>query len=92
MEIKNICDFRAAMRHGKYAWPGGYPCYFITSDGEALSFEAAKSNRRYILESIANGCNDGWRIIGVDINWEDGNLFCAHNGKQIESAYGESHA
>lgn len=89
MRIKNICDFRAAMRHGPYAWPGGYPCYFVTSDGEALSFDSARSNRRNILESIANGWNDGWNIIGMGVNWEDSNLFCAHNGKQIESAYGE---
>jgi hypothetical protein len=89
MRIKTIADFRAAMRHGQYAWPGGYPCFFITSDGAALSFEAAKQERRMILESLALGLNDGWNIIAMDINWEDSFLHCEHTGKPIESAYGE---
>jgi len=33
MKIETISDFRKAMRHGPYAWPGGYPCYFIMGDG-----------------------------------------------------------
>jgi len=92
MHIKTISDFRAAIRNGAYAWPGGYPCYFITNDGEALSFEAAKQERLNIIDSIANHLNDGWRIVGVDINWEDGELFCCHTGKRIESAYAEEEA
>jgi hypothetical protein len=35
MEIKTISEFRAAMRHGQYAWTGGYNCFFVLSDGEA---------------------------------------------------------
>ena len=89
MQINSISEFRKAMRHGPYAWPGGYPCYFITSDGAALSFDAAKQEKRNILDSIANGHNDGWRIVGMDINWEDSSLYCDHTGKPIESAYGE---
>ena len=27
-----------------YAWLGGYPRYFITSDGAALSFKTAQEN------------------------------------------------
>jgi hypothetical protein len=89
MEIKSISDFRKAMRNGPYAWPGGYPCYFITSDGAALSFKAVKQELRNILEAIAHKKNDGWRVIGFDINYEDENLFCDHTGEHIESAYGE---
>lgn len=93
MDISTISDFRRAMRHGKHAWPGGYPCYFITADGAALSFEAAKSERRQIIASIAGDCrNDGWRIVAMNINWEDSELVCDHTGKPIESAYGESQA
>ena len=87
MEIKSISDFRKAMRHGQYAWPGGYPCFFITSDGEALSFRAAKAETRNILYSLANKLDDGWRVIGLAINYQDGNLFCCHIGERIESAY-----
>lgn len=84
-----ISDFRRDMRNGPYAWPGGYPRYFVTHDGEALSFDAAKANRRLVLEAIRDLDNSGWRIVGADINWEDGALYCADSGKRIPSAYGE---
>lgn len=87
MYIKNVSDFRAAIRNGAYAWPGGYPLYFITFDGAALSFEAAKANKRLIIESIARHINDGWQIIGMDVNWEDKELVCDHTNQPIECAY-----
>ncbi len=90
MNINSISDFRKAMRHGPYAWPGGYPCYFVTSDGAALSFKAAKAERRYILEALRdNDKHCGWHVCGVDINWEDGELTCDHTGEHIESAYAD---
>ena len=89
MRINSVSDFRRAMRHGKYAWPGGYPCYFIADDCQPISFESAKENRRQIIDSIANQHNDGWRIIALDINFDDSELFCAHSGLRIESAYSE---
>ena len=89
MLINSISDFRSAMRHGPYAWPGGYPCYFVTSDGAALSFEAARKERRNILESIAHRLNDGWCVIGLDVNYEDNQLYCDHTNERIPSAYGE---
>lgn len=89
MEIKTISDFRAAVRNGAYAWPGGYPLYFVTADGAALSFKAAKAERRNILEAIRdNDARSGWRICGVDVNWEDTDLTCDHTNEKIESAYG----
>lgn len=89
MNINSISDFRKAIRNGEYAWPGGYPCYFITSDGAALSFDAVRRELRNILESIANKANDGWRIVALEINWEDAALYCEHTGQKIESAYGD---
>ena len=88
MRINSVSDFRKAMRHGPYAWPGGYPCYFVTSDGAALSFKAAKEERRNIIDSIANRYDDGWRVVGVDVNYEDSALYCDHTGERIGSAYG----
>jgi hypothetical protein len=79
------------IRNGKYAWPGGYPMYFVTNDGEALSFEAVKENYREILSAIKNKDNSGWRVVGIDVNWEDENLCCCHTGDKIESAYGENY-
>jgi hypothetical protein len=73
-----------------YAWPGGYPRFFITSDGEALSFAAAAANADIIRQAIADGDSGGWRPVACGINWEDSNLYCAHSNAPIESAYGES--
>lgn len=90
MTIETISDFRRAIRNGPYAWPGGYPLFFITADGAALSFAAAKAERRNILEAIRdNAGGSGWRVCAMDINWEDAELFCDHTGKRIESAYAE---
>lgn len=87
MLINSVSDFRRAYRHGPYAWPGGYPCFFVTDDGAALSFEAVRENRRAILESIAHKQRDGWRVVALEINYEEPDLECVHTGKRIESAY-----
>lgn len=89
MQINTVHDFRRAIRNGAYAWPGGYPLYFVTSDGAALSFDAAKHNRRYILQAIAHRNDRTWRVVGMDVNWEDTGLFCDETGERIPSAYGE---
>jgi len=75
-----------------YAWPGGYPKYIIMSDGEALSIDAAREQLESIRESTLERRNDGWRVVDVDINWEDPALYCAHTGQRIESAYTEDEA
>lgn len=89
MTVNSISDFRRAVRNGPYAWPGGYPVYWLMSDGEACAFGVAKSERRAMLEALRDKDNGGWRPISLEINWEDGALFCAHTGARIESAYSE---
>ena len=88
-EISTCAELKAALRHGEFAWPGGYQMYFITSDGAALSFDAVRSELRSILDSVQTRSNDGWRVVGVDINYEDNDLHCDHTGKQIPSAYSD---
>lgn len=89
MKIQTISDFRRAMRAGSHAWPGGYPVYFITADGAALSFKAARECRREILDAItSDNRRGGWRIVAADIAWE-GPLHCDHTGEPIETAYGD---
>lgn len=87
--INNSKDLRTALRNGPYAWPGGYPCYFITHDGEALSFKAVRDEYRLVLRSVREKSNDGWRVIAVDVNYEDQDLYCAHTNEHIQAAYGE---
>ena len=88
-DIQTVADFKATMRNGAYAWPGGYPMYLITSDGAALSFESAKSESRNVMEAIADKSDNGWRVVACDINYEDNDLICDHSGEFIECAYPE---
>lgn len=88
MLINSIADFRRAVRIGPYSWPGGYPLYWIMSDGEACAFSVCKSERRNMLEALAAKDDSGWRPVALDVNWED-TLYCAHTVQRIYSAYGE---
>lgn len=87
--IETTHDVKAALRAGRYTDLGGYPLYFVASDGAALSFESVRSELRQVLDSIRTGSDDGWRVIGVEINYEDSDLRCDHSGARIESAYAE---
>lgn len=79
--------FKEALANGPYAWPGGYPMYFVMADGEALSFKAAEENKDLIIYAIENNSKDDWHVIGYDINWEDENMLCIHSNNLIECAY-----
>ena len=85
-----IAQFRAEMRAGQDAWPGGYPRFFVTADGGVLSFGAARECRREILSALARRDSaSGWAVDGVDINYEDQDLRRDHTGERIECAYPE---
>jgi hypothetical protein len=93
MQIKTVSDFRKAYKSGPYVWPGGYPLYFVTADGAALSWAAAKECRSQIVRAVgSDDTRSGWRIIGADVNWEDASLYCDHTGERIPSAYAEDGA
>lgn len=81
------------LSNGPYAWPGGYPLFFVTEDGDAMSFEAVQENielvARATISREMHHAWHGWRVEAVDINWEDGDLYCCHTGKRIPSAYAD---
>jgi len=80
-------QIKQSLRDGPHAWPGGYPKYFITSDGETLSHAAVRAEWKQVCESVRTKSNDGWRVVGEDINWEDTQLYCDDTNDRIESAY-----
>lgn len=84
-QIMRVKDFA---RH-PYAWPGGYPCFAITSDSGVLCSNCVKQEMGNIVTSIAQNLSDGWKVEGVDINWEDPELYCVHCNERIASAYAE---
>lgn len=85
-----LSDIKRNLRNGKYAWPGGYPMYFVASDGMPLSFESVKENFNQICRAhISGDTRSEWYLAGVEINWEDSDLRCIHSDTRIESAYCE---
>lgn len=83
---------RSAARH-TYAWPGGYPLAVVMVDGECICPQCARKEWRQVvrntLMSRREGSDSSWCAAGVDVNWENDSLYCAHCNRQIESAYGE---
>jgi len=82
-------QIKTLLRGGPFAWPGGYPMYFVTVSGDVLSFEAVRNRWREVVYSHLRGLCDSWRITALEINYEDGALFCDDSGKRIPSAYAE---
>lgn len=89
MKTKTVKDFI----RNKYAWPGGYPLYAIAADCAAICHTCCKSNAKQIISNTRGTesmCTDKeWRIVAVDVNYEDASLYCANCNGLIESAYGE---
>jgi len=84
-----IANFDAILKNGPYTWPGGYPIYFVTKDGAALSWQAADEHQARVREEIRENTDGGWRIVAAQVNYEDPDLYCDHTNKRIPSAYGE---
>lgn len=88
--IETLAQLKAALRAGPYTWPGGYPVYFIASNGDPLSYESVLCQFGSIVETfLAKHKSSDWRISWMTVNYEDDDLRCAHSGELIECAYGE---
>ena len=90
MLVKDTKDLRAALRMGSYTSLGGYPIFFVTSDGEAMHPNCVRENYRQVSTAIREHQTwDSWHVFGCDINYEDPDLYCVHCNESIESAYAE---
>ena len=84
----DLASIKEELRDGPYAWPGGYPKYFIMGDTSEVSFEAVKANWKEVCRAhITRDHLNDWWVHLVDINWEDEFLRCAHTNEPIECAY-----
>ena len=74
-----------------YAWPGGYPIYYLCADGGILCPNCAnkESAVRDADEHPDYPDHDQWRIVASGINWEDSSLTCDNCSQRIESAYSD---
>lgn len=90
--IRTVAGLKATLRAGSSTDLGGYPLYFVCADGEALSFAAVRDNLRQVMGAVADAAaknwpDKQWQVIGIEINHEDGELFCAHTNERIPAAY-----
>lgn len=60
-----------------HAWPGGYPMYYLTKQGNVLCPACATAND--------DDCDD---VVAGDVHWEGEPIMCDECGVEIESAYG----
>jgi hypothetical protein len=73
-----------------YAWPGGYPMYYVTKDNGVLCPQCANDNSALCLAAPDSMDFDPqWALVDFDINYEDTDLYCDHCNNRIESAYAE---
>lgn len=71
-----------------YAWPGGYPIYFVTQDNAALCSLCVTQNRKLINEAYANR-DAQWNVVSSSVNYEDESLYCENCNAKIEAAYAD---
>lgn len=73
-----------------YAFPGGYPIFYVCADGGILCAGEDCANGKESRQAVAD-CRDDrhWLLVAADVNLDDDTLCCDHCGKRIESAYGE---
>ena len=86
-EIRTLADLKATLRAGAYTHLGCYPLYFLTADGDTLSFDGVRQDWRTIVWDYNNLPRQ--RIVACDVNWEDVDMICAITGEPIPSAYGD---
>ena len=72
-----------------YAWPGGYPIYCYTDDGETAHPKCVEAEYQRFRSSTLNKEKDGYQIIAVDVYWEGPDVDCCICNKPCESAYGD---
>lgn len=82
-EIANVAQFKATLRAGSHTWPGFYSLALLTSDGAALCFDCGRKEFRLIADSIANAHNDGWRVVGCQMEHGESEMICDYCGATI---------
>lgn len=87
-----------------YAWPGGYPIFYLDGENNCLCPKCANESRaKYVEDVLGEMCAwclgeevyTSWCMsskelpIAADANWEDPHLYCDNCNQRIESAYAD---
>ena len=76
-----------------YAWPGGYPMFYLTTADCVLCPGCVQDNLSECAGTAEPDDHDGqWFVCRAGINWEDSDMTCDECLKEIESAYGDADA
>ncbi len=73
-----------------YAWPGGYPIYYVCQDGGTLCPTCANGGNGSIayIGNSSDGIEDAqWHIVGQEVNYEVESLFCDNCNAKVDAAY-----
>lgn len=86
-QIETLNDIKATLRAGPYAWPGGYPLFFVMADGAPVSFRGILLEWRNVASDTMAGSGSCWQPIALEVNYETVGLFCEITGELIPAAY-----
>jgi len=84
-------------RFDAFAWPGGYPIYYLFADNGVCCPACANRENGSIAEfdpdkvrlsAYELGSDAQWQLVACDVHYEGEPLTCEHCGASIESAYG----
>jgi len=86
-EILEMRARDAQLHVDPYAWPGGYPMYYLAAENG----DPAKENCVSCPDCAdkLDQYDEDLGVIAYDINYEDPDLFCEFCNERIESAYAE---
>ncbi len=87
MKLSEVKRWYHKGKANSYAWPGGYPLFYLCSDSGTLCPECVTKNRSQVFRSTHERSHDGWAVEAIDVNWES-EMYCDNCSKEIESAYG----
>lgn len=65
-----------------YAWPGGYPIYYLAADNGVLCAKCANEFTE------GRDTEEQLKPVAADIHYEGADMHCEHCNVVIESAYG----
>lgn len=83
--MQNSIEIGANGKPVPYAWPGGYPIYYLIDSEDMRGRNTAVSCHACIPRYL--GSDDV--VTDSAINWEDAELYCELCNDRIESAYAE---
>lgn len=69
----------------EYAWPGGYPLFYVVKDPTDLYSAYVVCPK--CAKQVEADAESVERVVAGHVNWEDEDLYCENCGAQIECAY-----